>query len=186
MKFAAIIRSTPAIRTLFDESTVHRWWWRAILTLHGKPRSNELSPTDRKRILAAGFQFYGYLYGCLALIMAGVAFALLAVEVEVQSYWPCLAMFASVYLGASASLAFKGARAFATNTTQASAMLIVFFVAIIGFLTLFAGTLAFVVNQQHPEAGIAIALSLAAFALLGIASYLLEILYLFFHGAEDS
>ncbi|MBN1910387.1 MAG: hypothetical protein JW818_11650 [Pirellulales bacterium] len=183
MKFAQIIRSSKAVRTAFDKTTAHRWWWRAVLALHGKPYRDDLSPADRKRILSNGFRFYAILYTLLAVVMLAVS-VLLLVIIE-GLYWPGMALLASAYLGGSSALAFRGAYLYPSDMKNASALLVVFFVSVVGFLMLFGGALAVFINQHRPAYGVLGLLLLAVFVLFGVGSYLIEILYLFHISCSD-
>lgn len=185
MNFAEIIRSSKAVRSAFDKVTTHRWWWKGILALHGKPHRNDLTPNERKRILSNGFRFYAHLYTLIALVMAALCVLLFLFPVAEGYYWPGLTMFASVYLGASSVLAFKGARRYLRDTTASSALLVVFFVAVIGFLMFFCGALWVIINQHHPQFSILALFLLVLFIMFGVGSYLIEILYLFYSSVED-
>jgi hypothetical protein len=185
LNFAEIIRSNRAVRGAFDKVTTHRWWWKGILALHGKPHRDDLTPDERKQILSNGFRFYARLYTLLALVMAVLSALLFLFPITEGFYWPGIAMFASVYLGASSVLAFKGARRYLHDTTACSALLIVFFVAVIGFLMFFCGALWIIINQHQPQLGVASLILLVLFVMFGVGSYLIEILYLFYNGAED-
>jgi hypothetical protein len=187
LKFAKIIRSSRAVRAAFEKAPTHRWWWRAILALHGKPCRDDLSSDDRKRILSIGFPFYAVLYALLAPIMMAVSVLLLAFRVVEGLYWPGMALFACMYLGGSSALAFRGACLFPSDTRDASALLVVFFVAVIGFLMLFGGALSVFLNQHQPTFSALAVPLLAVFVLFGVGSYLIEILYLFHasRSAED-
>ena len=134
VRFTEIIRSSRFVRAAFDKAPAYRWWWRAILVLHGKPCRDDLSTADRRRILSHGFRFYAMLYILLALIMVAVSVFLVAFKVTEGFYWPGMALFAGIYLGGSSGLAFKGARLYPSDTRDALGLLVVFFVAVIGFL----------------------------------------------------
>ncbi len=187
MRFAKIIRSSRAVRTAFDKAPAHRWWWRVVLALHGKPCRDDLSIADRKRILSIGFRFYAVLYALLALLMVAISVLLLAFRVVEGLYWPGMALFACIYLSGSSALAFRGACLYPSDTRDASALLVVFFVAVIGFLMLFGGALSVFLNQHHPTFSVLAVPLLAVFVLFGVGSYLIEIMYLFHasRSAED-
>lgn len=185
MNFAEIIRSNSAVRSAFDQVTTHRWWWKGILALHGKPHRHDLTPNERKRILSKGFRFYALLYTLLSLVMAVLCVLLFVFPVAEGYYWQGITMFASVYLGASSVLAFKGARRYMRDSTASSALLVVFFVAVIGFLMFFCGALWVIINQHQPQFGIVSLLLLILFVVFGVGSYLIEILYLFYSSVED-
>ena len=182
LRFAEIIRSSRSVRAAFDKAPAYRWWWRAILVLHGKPCRDDLSTADRGRILSRGFRFYAMLYILLALIMVAVSVFLVAFKVTEGFYWPGMALFAGIYMGGSSGLAFKGARLYPTDTRDASGLLVVFFVAVIGFLMAFGGALSVLLNQHHPISGIVAVPLLVVFVLFGVGSYILELLYLFYAG----
>ncbi len=184
MNFAEIVRSSDAVRRAFDGLPTHRWWWRAILALHGKPCRDDLTDVQRKQILSKGFRFYAILYSILASVMAALSVLLFTLPIAEGFYWPSAAMVGAVYLGGSSVLAFKGARQYSQDTTAASALLVVFFVAVIGFLMLFAGAVSLIVNQQLPQYGLLSLGLLLLFVLFGVGSYLIEILYLFYSSAK--
>jgi hypothetical protein len=183
VKFAEIIRSSEAVRQTFDCLPTHRWWWRTILALHGKPCRDDLTDDQRTAILSKGFRFYAALYSFLAFLLASLAVMLFFIPLTKGVYWPAMALFAAFYLGASSVLAFKGARLYTHNATTASALLVVFFMAVIGFLMLFAGAVSLVINRQLPQYGLITSAFLILFVLFGIGSYLLEVLYLFYSSA---
>jgi hypothetical protein len=119
------------------------------------------------------------------MVMAILSALLFIFPVAEGFYWPGITMFASVYLGASSVLAFKGARRYLRDTTACSALLVVFFVAVIGFLMFFCGALWVIINQHHPQFSIPSLLLLVLFVMFGVGSYLIEILYLFYSSVED-
>lgn len=93
-----------------------------------------------------------------------------------------MALFAGIYLGSSSRLAFKGARLYPSDTRDASGPLVVFFVAVIGFLMAFGGALSVLLNQHHPISGIVAVSLMVVFVLFVVGSYILELLYLFYAG----
>lgn len=188
MRFAQIIRSEQAVRRCFHGVPTHIWWWKAILAAHGKPCCVTLSEADIKRALSQGFRFYGMIYSFVAVVMLVASLMTFAIEIGEWRFWSCMLGLAGLFVLASSFLAFHGARLYPCDTKQASALLIVFFISIMGFLMFFLGAASVFVNQYQPAAGV-VALPVATvLVLIGVGSYLIEVLYLFFtcEGRGDS
>lgn len=185
MNFAQIVRSSKLVRNTFDSLPTHKWWWGSILSLHGKPTRVNLNESERKQILSKGFTFYAYLYSILAVIFAALALILIKLPVNQGYFWTFLSFLSSLYLSASSAIAFKGAKIYLQDTVTASGLLVVFFVAITGFLMFFGG--AFVVGVGHylPESSLPSLLFLILFVTFGVSSYLLEILFLVYSASEN-
>jgi hypothetical protein len=180
LRFAEIVCSSQAVRSAFDAAPTHRWWWKAVLSLHGKPVRVDLTDGERKTVLSKGFRFYAILYASLGILMVGVSVMLVAMQAPQCPHWSGAAMLSGVYLVGNAALAFKGASRYVQDTTGASALLLAFFVAIIAFLVSFGGTVALIIKQHMPQYGAPSLILLAVFVAFGVGSYVIEVLFLFF------
>ncbi|TXH05140.1 MAG: hypothetical protein E6R05_02295 [Candidatus Moraniibacteriota bacterium] len=178
MKFAEIVRSSPLVRDSFRELPLIDIWWRLILALHGKPVGIDSGSDETKVVLAKGFRFYGLLYASLAIVHAIAIPVILAAGIPDAGYWGALMLGSACYLGMTSTLALSGAANLSLRLHSARAHLIVFFVAVIAYLACFCGVVMAITHGAFPGYDFLILLAVLLFMLLGIASYLIEILYL--------
>lgn len=178
MRFAEIVRSSPQVRESFSDLPLHSVWWRLILVLHGKPVELETDSEEAKAVLAKGFWFYGILYSCLAIAFACVIPIIVFSGIESSGYWVSLLLGSSCYLGLASKLAFSGSANYTRRPRSASARLVVFFVAIVAYLGWFSGFVLSIVHNAYPQYDFLVLMSVLAFTTIGIASYLIEILFL--------
>lgn len=180
MKFAEIVRSSLPVRESFRDLPVHHAWWRLILALHGKPIDIDADSHEASITLAKGFRFYGILYISLAFTMAAVIPVILATSVPNPGYWVVLLLGSSCYLGLASHLALSGSANYTSSHRNARAHLIVFFVAVIAYLACFCGVVLAITHYTFPQYDCLTVTGLLLFMLGGIASYLIEILFLVF------
>ena len=178
MKFAEIIRSSPQVRAAFDGVGGFSLWWRVILALHGKPLSKHGNADDLRLVIARGIRFYGYLYATLAGILFVAAFIIGWASLLHAPFWICVLTSASIYLIASTRLAFVGSRNYLSHAQNATPQLVTFFVAIIAFLSCFCGFCAAIAHFTNSGHEFTILTAISILLILGVGSYLLEIVYL--------
>lgn len=181
MKFAEIVRSSPALRTTFDGVSGFSLWWRIVLALHGKPRSENIDESVKVRVLVKGFRFYGYLYLGLGAFILALFGAFAWMGAFPSPYWALLTAFFGTFLVASSQLAFAGARLFVGDPRRGSVLLVCFFVAVIIFLSAFGLVASIAASERGfltdlPNIGL-----YALFIALGIGSYFIELIYLLWH-----
>ena len=183
MKFAEIVRSSPHVRQAFAELPAVNLWWRCVLALHGKPVDGVLDTRQTAAVLAQGFRFYGRIYSGLAAVLAMAAWWVLAAEVPQAGFWASVLGASSLYLLAACRLAFFAARRFVSETIKSSAVLLVFFIAVMIFAACFTGGVMVFAREVLGGYSLWSVIVAGAVLLLGVGSYILEILFLFFYCA---
>ena len=178
MKFAEIVRSSPAVRESFRDLPLLHAWWRVILVLHGKPIDTKRNSHHARTTLAKGFRFYGQLYTSLAIVTSCAVPLIFATEARNQGFWVSLLLGSSLYLGIASALAFSGSDKYLLNHQEARANLVAIFVAVIAYLACFCGVTMAITHYVFPEYDILAMAAFLLFMLLGIGSYLIEILFL--------
>lgn len=184
MTFAQIIRSSPDVRESFARNRMIYIWWVCILRLHGKP-VNDLNSATRQSTLANGFQFYGRLYGfvAVAFFIAAIISILTQRDLAFGSSIPL--MMAAIYLAAVSQIAIAAAQRYEDDTVEASGSLITFFVGVMVFAACFIGSTATIAVSAFPEQAVLISFIAGGTLTLGVGSYLLEILFLFFDAVRS-
>ncbi len=185
MRFAEIVRSSAAVRESFRDLPLLHAWWRLILALHGKPIDIDADSHEAKIALAKGFRFYGFLYASLAITIATAIPVILATGIPNPGYWVSLLLGSSCYLGLASQLAFSGSANYWSQHRSARAHLIVFFVAVIAYLACFCGVLLAITHNAFPQYDFLTVTCILLFMLAGIASYLIEILFLVLHAGTQ-
>lgn len=180
--FSNIVSGAVPVTSAFDSCGVAYFWWRAILWLHGKPTAPSLSNEERRRIVADGFRFYAQLYRLLAVLFWVIGAALwLAGAFETTSetlYWTGSSALAGGLLWFASGLGFVGAKALRENKPSSRLILCAFMVVIIAFLSALVAALSVGVQMQTGQnAGLNLGVVALVWA-FGIASYLIEVLYL--------
>ena len=172
--FAAVVRSTAAVRNAFEGHRVLAWWWEKVLALHGRPVPTNLSVQDRSQCIADGFRFYGWLYRVLAVVF-GMAAILCWVGNISDSFWITTLITSAIYLWTTAGLAFSGAMQFHNSAGERIWQLVAF----LFFITLFLASAVTAFSMQMRFAGwLPDALNFAftvGIMALGVGSYLVEL-----------
>ncbi len=172
--FAAVVRSSAAVRTAFGGQRAMVWWWNIVLALHGKAGEPSFSLERRCRCVAEGFRFYGWLYRLLALALGAAALLCWFCSLA-DSFWITLFAASSIYLWIIASLAFSGALEFCGSAGERVWPLVAFLFFVTVFLTgvLIAISIQVRLAGWLPDvANIIITLGAMAF---GVGSYLVEL-----------
>ena len=184
--FSRVVCGLDAVQNAFNLCFAARFWWRAILWLHGKPTSPALSTQQRTEIIAAGFRFYAQLYRFLALVLAFISALALGLSVFSSTgeatYWTGMATGAALGLWGAGEIGFAGAKALRAGRPDARLLLVAFMVSIIAFLSAFVAGLSIVAHTQNVGSAWINFGATAALWLIGVGSYLIEVLYLV---AED-
>lgn len=183
MNFAEIVRSPKPVRIAFEHIPALGIWWRIVLALHGKPVQSTISPENKLKILIQGFRFYGYLYFGLGLVMACISVLLFMYDIF-SLYWAALAAFSSIYLVASAQLAFKGAKLFAYHYAHGAVLLVCFFISITIFLSAFGAVASSTAYHQEYTSSLVNLSLYVLFVLFGIGSYFIEVVYLLWYSHD--
>ncbi len=166
--FTKIVCNEPAVRDCFDTIPGGRLWWRLVLALHGKPTAPNLSHAEREQTLQAGLHFYAVLYGVLSgcLALAGLALGL----VLGWSFGALGLLCAALLLLTIVGLGNRAAR-------MPERFAILFFAALIAFLSLLLGAGVTVAGLQTTASPSLILGGAALVFLLGIGSYGIELVY---------
>lgn len=106
--FAAVVRSPSAVRNAFQNNPPLKCWWKCVLALHGAPAEIALSLKQRCECVARGFQFYGFLYRGLSLLLGGSA-CLCAIFWILDFFWVAWMLTGAVFLWMASGMAFSGA-----------------------------------------------------------------------------
>ncbi len=182
VSFSRIVSGADSVTGAFDPCGGARFWWRAILWLHGKPTSPAIGEAQRRRILADGFHFYAGLYrflGVLFWLVGGACWGAGVFESGGDAlYWTFASALIGGFLWFASGLGFTGAKALQEQRAYARLVLCAFMVAIIAFLSGLTAALSVAVQMQTQTAPALNLAALSAVWALGIGSYLIEVLYL--------
>lgn len=180
--FSRIVSSAEPVVGAFDCCGPTRFWWRAILWLHGKPTSPIIDGEERRHIVAEGFRFYAQLYrflGVLFWLTGAACWSAGIFETGRDAfYWTGASGLVGAFLWFASSLGFAGTKALKQRHGNARLVLCAFMVSIIAFLSALTAVLSVVVQLLTSTDA---TLNLCALSLvwaIGIASCLIEVLYL--------
>lgn len=180
--FSRVVSGHVALATAFDLYCPAKWWWRAILWLHGKPTSPHLRDDERRHIVADGFRFYAALYrflsGLFFFVSAMVWFAGIFESARDAWYWTGAGVLTSAFLWLVSGVGFAGARAMRDNQASARLMLCAFMIGVVAWLSGLLAALSVVAQTQtvgNPTLNLLVTGFVWAF---GVGSYTIEVLYL--------
>ena len=180
--FSQIVCGSPQVLAALKEHAPTRAWWTLILKLHGKPVEIGLSHAARTQRVAAGFRFYAALYRALSIIFGLLCPALAALGAMNGNlgglYWAGASLLGAGFLWFASGLGFVGARSYALGNDSGRASLLAFMVMIVAFLAVFVGAASVAAHQTSRLGAVPNLLACAALFVLGVGSYLIEILYL--------
>lgn len=172
--FAAIIRSPESVRNAFKGQKLLAWWWKLVLSLHGKPMRVNFAAIEQRECIADGFRFYGWLYRGLGILFG--ATTLLCWHYRMTDiYWSTLLTFSGAYLWAAGGLAISGAKEYGDSQGGRVWLLVafLFFIAVFlaVFLAIFSSEAKFA--QSLPDTiNVSATLGMLVF---GVGSYLIEL-----------
>ncbi len=179
--FASVVRSPDHVRAVFDSQGQYlvKVWWKLVLGLHGRPVRN-LTPMaleEERGCIADGFHFYGILYRLVALMLF-VAFLGAMVFGVTGFYGLGILGGSAAYLWITANLAIDGARLYRAGIPQGRALLVEFLFFVAAFLTGFIAMAGAVAHQHGLLPDAVNVLFLASFLVVGVGSYVIELVFL--------
>jgi hypothetical protein len=174
--FNRIVCSATTVQTAFADYHPLRLWWSVILALHGKPSTPDYKPAARLAILAAGFQFYAAIYGLVGILLVLTGPALLFAE---QTLYAASGIsFVGLLLLTVTLSGYRASQDFANQKPDSSLTLILFMVFLMLFLTGTPCAASLVVNGMGLLPPLINLFGTASVLLIGVGSYLIEIIFL--------
>ena len=172
--FAAVIRSPESVRSAFKGQTLLAWWWKLVLSLHGKPLRVNFTPIEQRECIADGFRFYGWLYRGVGILFGATTLICWHYRMT-DFYWSTLLAFSGAYLWSAGGLAISGAKEYGDSKGVRVWLLVafLFFIAVFlaVFLAIFSSEAKFA--QSLPETiNVSATLGMLVF---GVGSYLIEL-----------
>jgi hypothetical protein len=178
-KFRAVVITPERVRAAFPAPAVARWWWAALLWLHGKPAPGTATADQTAACVAAGFRFYARLYGLLGLLfLLGSAAGLPLAALAGGYYWPLMGGTAGAYLLVAACVARAGAAAYSGKRESGVLLLALFLGMAAVFLALFLGVASSAAEQLGVVPGWVNVAAVWGLVVFGIGSYSIELVYL--------
>ena len=176
--FRHVVVSPNAVRSAFAETRMTRWWWAAVLRLHGKPTAADVSIESARVCVAAGFRFYAWLYGVVGLAVAASSVAIGLNFESASLYWISLSVAIGMLLVASSRVAWAGAEAYRRHPAGAVPILMLFLAMVAVCLTFGLAAMSFAANDLQLVGAVTNVAALAGLVIVGIGSYAVEMAYL--------
>lgn len=183
LSFQKVLISSPEIMEFRLPGKLLNLWWRIVLLLHGKPDLNNLPVCENNLVLSNGFRFYAMLYRSLAFIilLVGIGLIYLGKGMKEPEWGACgaIALSFACYLFVVVVLGDAGANSWENGDYKtAIPWLILFFTALIAFLSVAVFFIAVIIYHYDNSQLISCYISCILLYLFGIGSYVIELVYI--------